>query len=337
MTLFFALIAGLSAQTVPAPSFNKLPVERMCSAQGALGHSFGETGVPGAGSGIGADRTDLAPEFQPFTDVQLVETKWSHRFAGATYELYFEVPAAAKQAEAALIARLGAAGWTGYNGQKAARGLVLYSDESARNAEGGAIAIVSIGGKYLKFECTSMTLSPAILDEAVGKLPDDLAKPMPPVLALPAEIDPQSCTTESGRAAAEALLKGKPETFTRYVVAHADYRDRLTQWKLDRLRKTGKYSPEQLLVFAMAGLKAGQPDGDPAGGVRDSFAPFMAMMGDAEKLEPVLKSGDKEAICRGTLQMMRHLKDIDAVVLPQWLAMQAAIDAEAKRAGISLE
>jgi len=342
----FAIAQQARPLADPAAQLSAIPLDMLCSTQGANGVRFGNTDLPPSGFNVpGMDKRDAPETLRPFTTLALDATKWSNRFYKAT----FEMPASDADAPpliAQLAGRFRSAGWnerkpSGNGGSllDPASGpgdVQFYSAASAMSGAAHKAVRLTIGHVLGAFsvECTDMALLELHAKEALGDLPPGTPRPQPPTLPPPATLDPAICATPAGRAEVEAVTgSGKPNALIRYAGARNNYGDRLTAWKLDRLKKTGKVSKDRLLTLMMNGMSAGSQGGNPMA----AFERFIKVLDQVSEAAKSGKAGNAEGECRAAVALFRGLEEIDRINGSQWRAMDRALDAEAKRLGVSLD
>jgi hypothetical protein len=349
-----ALIAPVATQPAPAPDqaavltqIDALPIDRMCSTRGAFQYAFGSTDLPPSLFPFpGMDKRGLPASAAPFTSVALDSTKWSNRFFRATYEASFPDKPSALAAIRRLAQLFRTRGWIAKEGSANPQGSIILPDPDLGDvhfyseADGldpdkrtGVIAALDHLGSVVTFSCASLPLLSAQVEEALGNLPVGTPKPQPPLAPRPESLDPTLCTTPEGQAQVDTNIGGTPDAMTRFIAEHANYHERIVTWKTDRLKKSGKVSDNRLIAIMMGGLGKG---GAPAN-IMKSFDVVTQMLADSETYGKLRNSGDRPGACRAAVTMMGRLKTIEALTAPQWAGMEAAIDAEAKRAGVSLD
>lgn len=107
----------------------------------------------------------------------------------------------------------------------------------------------------------------------------------------------------------------------------------MVEWKADRLTGSGKVTKERLGELVLAGLKAGSPDGD----MGASFEHLSGMFAVVEEVAKKEKQGDEPGACRALFKMFTMLERGVEIANRQWDAMEAALDAEATRVGVSFD
>jgi hypothetical protein len=324
---------------------NAIPIDTLCSTRGTNNIAFGSTDLPPSGFNIpGMDKRDAPESLRPFATMALDASKWSNHFYRATYEMPAS-KADAPQLIAAIAQRFRGAGWIEKKGSGDDGGSLLdptpapgdvnfYSAAGAMSGntrKGARVAIAYLPGQ-ISVECTDMALLEQHAKEELGDLPPGTPRPQPPTLPPPATLDPAICTTPAGRADIAAVAgSGKPNALVRYAGARNNYGDRLTAWKMDRLKKSGKVSDDRMMALMVGSMRAGSPDGNPMA----AFDRFMKVIDQAGEAAKRGEAGDVEGECRATVTLFKGLEEIDRINGGQWRAMDQALDAEAKRVGVS--
>lgn len=328
-------------------AIDALPVDTMCSTRGAYQYEWAATNLPPSPFAMpGMNRIGLPPSAAPFQRVALDASKWSNRFYRADYEF----PIASRPDALAIVQRIAGhfrkRGWIEKPGVAEPGGSMIdmepglgevnfYSAASAMDGDkrSGVRVALSYTMGAVHFECTDMAGMIVHAGEAFGDLPDGIARPQPPVTPPPAALDPVACTTPAGLAAVDAIAGGEPDAMMRYVGERVRYHERIVTWKNDRLKKSGKVSAARLSAITMAGLVRGSADGNPMAAI----TPVLAMFDHAAEVGRLKQAGDAPGACRAAVKLLRGFGTIDAVTTKQWRAMEAAIDTEAARVGVSLD
>lgn len=324
-----------------------LPMDDMCSARGVFQYGFGGTDAPpNPLSMMDMNKQPLPAAAAPFEQVALVSTKWSNRFAGATYELDVADEATALAVIERLARHFRARGWIAKENVDDADfslidsgpepgGVNFYSEAAAMagdDRKGIRVALHPSGEKVV-FECEDMAMIVLNVREALGDLPEGTPKPVRPAALRPEALDPEACATPAGLAQYAAIAGGKPDAMTRYVMERANYNERITTWKSDRLKKSGKVSSDRLLRLALTGLEKGGGGGNLLAG----FGQVLEMFADAGEVARLERAGNREGACRAAFKLMKNFETIDALMAKQWSAMEAVLDAEARRVGVSFD
>jgi hypothetical protein len=90
---------------------------------------------------------------------------------------------------------------------------------------------------------------------------------------------------------------------------------------------------QRLLRIMASALEAGSPGGDALAG----FALFPELLATLERLAGQAEAGDAAGACRSSFEMVEVFRKMEAVSSRQWVAMDAALEAEARKVGVSLE
>ncbi len=354
---FFAALAALpgmaSAQGTPEErraGLETLPIERMCGAEGAIGYKFGATdGPPKMMDMPGATDLRLDPAFAPFERAGINSTTWSNRIYAANYVARFADPAAALAAIRTIAERFERLGWSADRGTTdeaaADRTTMSYiapgpgevhlywpAGAAGPDRTDGVRIELSRLGPEVTFSCKSLPVFADHVQEALGRLPDGIPKPTSPVLPLPKRPDAALCADPAQRA---ELLASRPEDseLMRYVVQRSKFRERLVTWKMDRLRKSGKLTDEKMMQLVMTSLDSPAA----AKGAKAGIDLLGDMLGQLDAVAAAGRAKDEAASCRAIVKLIELTEKIGEAVDPQWTAMEAAVDKEAARLGISLE
>lgn len=340
-----ALAAARDSRETLFAQIDALPMDRMCSTKGVYQYAFGGTDAP-VSLLPSIDRMRLPPSAAPFKDVALGTTKWSSRFVGATYELETDSVATALAAIQRLARHFRARGWIAkeHVDDGADFGLVdlppgegevnFYSAEAAMSGEGRTDVRVGLTrlGTTVTFTCEDMAMAVLNMEEALGNLPVGTPRPVRVEMPRPEALDPAIYDTPAGKARIEAI-GGDPDALTRFILQRSRFAERLVTWKTDRLKKSGKVSSERMLRLTLGALQRGSPGGNPLA----AFDDLMTMLEDAAEMGKLDEAGDAPGACRVAIRMLRKVERMEAVTAGQWAAVEAAIDAEAKRLGVSLD
>lgn len=169
------------------------------------------------------------------------------------------------------------------------------------------------------------------LAQAMQTAPEADGRPVAPVKPAFAAVDARACDSAAERDRIFGSIDmEEPPNFV-YLRALAAHNEALMTWKLDRLAARAKWSKARQAEFALKMLD------DPA-----FAAAFEASMKQLEPMmagvEAILEAKSDEAKqCRLVLGMVDQLDDISDGAALQWKAMEAVIDKEAARLGVSLE
>lgn len=325
-----------------------LPVEDMCSAEGALGYRFGATdGPPKLLDVPGVADMDLHPRFAPFDRGGIDSTKWSDRIYAVIYTTHIPDDAAALATMEQIAQRFEQLGWSVERGPdedasepstlsdlaSGVEEIRLYPPPGAGGVERADSVRIDLT-RFLdevRLACSSTPFYELHVGEAFGNLPQGTPKPVPPVLALPARPDPAICSDPIRR---RELLASRPgdNALVRYAIRRGKFGERLVTWKMDRLKKSGKLPEGRAMELVAAGFS------DPRARkgveanrslVRDLLSVVGAIAAD--------DGNDEAASCAHLLQLIAITENAGNAVGPQWAAIDAAVEKEAARLGVSLD
>jgi hypothetical protein len=313
----------------------------MCSAKGALGFTFGETGVP---FGSRLERSmgmgwELKPAMAPFTKAQALATPWSGRLAQIEYEVSESDKERGEMALLTLATAAEAAGWVRNSALEEPDKLPFYltpvSGDIVYDVPGGegVVASISYGLGTLRLACANKALLRANAEEAFGKLPPGTPRPVALAVDPGTKHSAADCSRPEAQEAMLTVLDGRPDAITARIMLGLNHTERLTEWKSWRLRESGKVSAERLAALTIEALEASSPGGDPLAG----FALFPELFATLKKLAHQSDAGDKAGACRAALEMADVYRRMEAISSRQWKAMDALLEAEARKAGVSLD
>lgn len=318
-----------------------LPLDRMCHKSGAYQYRFGSTEFPrNPFVMIDWDKHAMAPANAPFVEYWIGSTKWSNQFFTINYEFYLENKEQALIAIERLAKRFRSLNWTERPGGVEEDGtfydyppgegeFAFYSEATQATGDhrtGVRAAFTHLGG-WVTFECASLPLTIVQLGEAFGNLPEGTPRPVAPTTERPDMLDIAQCETPEGRKRVSDAFGATPDTLLRYLLERASYRERLVTWKSDRLKKAG-VAGERLLQLSMAGFS-----GNPMSG----FGAFLDILPQYGKLADARKAGDVSGACRITIEILRAMAAASVTTDRQWDTIEAALDAEAKRVGVTFD
>lgn len=337
------LLAQPGEEPIPSPA----ALERMCSAQGAMQYAFGQTGVP-LSTRLEADLGPgfkLPPPLAPFTKGQPRSTAWSGRLMEMAYSVRIEQ--ADQERIITLIGRIGdsleEAGWKRIDlpAEEAPIYLLAYGsndvfERPAEGSNGPTRVLLSLDHALgeLVLTCGRDDLLRSHASEAFGELPPGTPRPTVPDIKVPAIRSEADCARPEILAEVAALFTGTTNrTFMGSMMARTLYRDRLTTWMLWKLETSGTIAKDKLLNLSLAAAGGASPGGNPFAALQSmqEMFPLIEAIGKAEK------SGDPAAMCRSLIPFEQWMTRVDAITLKQTEATQAALSAEAKRLGISLD
>ena len=337
-----------AAQEVEVPIPAPAVLERMCSPAGAMQFAFGQTGVPGSSKlevTLRSGGFRLPAALAPFRSAQPRSTEWSARFMEMTYSAPLPPgdAAGADALKARIAAALAAAGWERIplSAEDAPLYLMAYGSDTvlARPAgegtpPGRVLLSLDFDRDRLTMTCGRDDLLRAHAEEAFGKLPPGTPRPVVPTIAIPATASPADCDRSEVQAQTAALLaEGITDRFMADMLARTTWRDRLTTWMVWKLRESGKVSSDRLIRLTLSATGKASPGGDPFAALAmiEEMFPLLKTLGEAEK------SGDATALCRAMIPFQAWITKVDAITLKQTEGAQAALAAEAKRLGVSLD
>lgn len=345
------MAAGQTQDAGSGDPLGALPIERMCSAEGALGYRFGATDSPPKLVDFpGTTPMRLSPAFAPFARAGIDATKWSNRTYAATFEAELADEEAALAAIERLARRFEQLGWTAERGvsdeDMAARATMLYIPPGRGEVHlywpGGAtgptrrdgvrIALTRLG-RQLTFSCTALELFRDHVEEALGHLPDGTPKPLEPRLPIPERVDAATCADPVKRAALLARHPDDADPMMRYVTERAKYRERLVTWKLDRLTKSGKFTGDQMTKLVLSALA--EPGAN--AGMEAGLALLSGIFQDLGEAARAGEAKDDVRVCAALLRMFDKVEQISAAVEPQWRALEGVADREAARIRLSFD
>jgi hypothetical protein len=183
----------------------------------------------------------------------------------------------------------------------------------------------------LAFALASVPVSAGAMDPQDAAVA--AAKPVPPPVPKAPFPDPALCAQPGALAKLKDVMDESPGSMPHYSRAYSKYREAVVEWKADRLTGSGKVTKQRLSELVLAGLKAGSPDGDMGAG----FAHISGMFAVVEEVAKKEKQGDEPGACRALFKMFTMLERGVEIANRQWDAMEAALDAEAARVGVSFD
>lgn len=346
------LIGGAHAQKAASrpdlmAAIDAMPLDRLCTNEQALGYRFGGTDFPPSVIQTpGFERHKLGAAAAPFEAASFTGSKWSARYVGAIYTF----DAGDKQTALAAIQRIAERfrqrGWIERKGGVEEDGPLIdyppgpgevnfYSRAEAMHGLGRQGVRASLGflGSEVSFACEDMAMVETHAREVFGDLPPGTPRPVAPTNPRPEALNPALCTTAEGRAGIDAITRGSDQdALTRFIVERMNYMERIVVWKTDRLEKSGKVSKDRMLQLATSGFGA-KGAGDALAGLQA----VMDMLKLAEKAEDLRAAGDLPGACRATVQAVGGMEKVEKATAAQWAGIESALDAEAKRLGISLD
>ena len=345
LTGAFALVGALLSQPAPAPAPPALPdteaLQHMCRDGGAMDYAFGDTGVPNSSRienslGFG---WKLGAGFRPFEKAQALATPWSNRLVQVSYNAGIKNEAEGRRAVEALVRAAEGAGWQRKAEWDDSGQLPLYllpiAGDAVFELPGGGGIIASFGWALgeLTMSCGQNALLRANAEEAFGRLPEGTPRPQPPALKLQPAFVAEDCGRPEVQEEMLSILEGRPNGAIGKLLHAASYSERLHQWKSWKLQSSGKVSDERMMKLALAALETGSPGGDPMAG----FALFPKLFDAFGRLVEEAEAGDRAAACRTSFDLLGVYKEMELVAARQWKTMDAAIEAEARKVGVSLD
>jgi hypothetical protein len=171
-------------------------------------------------------------------------------------------------------------------------------------------------------------------EEAFGKLPPGTPRPRMPDIAVPQVRSEAECADPTRLAEVEAMMiDGRADGFTAAMLGRTSYRDRLSTWMMWKLESSGKISSEQLLKVGLSSLGQASPGGNPFAGL----AMITEMFPIIDRIDKAAKAKDAAAMCRGLIPLQAWMTRVDAITLRQTQGVQAALEAEARKLGVSFD
>jgi hypothetical protein len=343
------LLAGnlpLAAQALSHSPSNMQPeimaeaLQVMCNPSGAGAWRFGETGVPYSSrleNSLGM-RVKLTPHMAPFDQARPLATPWSGRLAQVQYSAELAQDADASAALKALVAAAERAGWTRSAEMEDAGRLPIYllplAGDLVYELPGDAKVVASLGrlGKQVTLSCGHKDLLQANAREALGELPPGTPRPQALPLQLMNAASPADCERPEVQREMLTVMDGRANELMSQMLRRISHDERLIEWKRWKLESSGKVGKARMLEIMAGALEAGSPGGDALAG----FALFPDLLATLERLTGQAQSGDASGACRSSFDMVGILRKMEAVSSRQWAAMDAALEAEAQKVGVSL-
>ncbi len=345
LAIFALMLTPVPAQAQPAelPIPDATALDRLCSPRGTMQFAFGETGVPGSskleatlGHGF-----DLPPGFGAFVSAQPRATEWSGQLMEMTYSVKLPQSQAAGYT-AQLAEALAAAGWTPADMPEGQQPLYLMGYGGGRTfqkpvTEEATTRVLA----HLDYLLGELTLSCGRDDllrrhagEAFGELPPGTPRPSVPEVALPPVQTAADCNDPARlEAVASSMNDRSADSFIGAMLARTTWRDRLTTWMTWKLETSGKIDKRRMLTLLMNSAGKASPGGN-------LFATIQMLPELFDKIEMLAvaeKIGDRAGYCRGIVDFRGWIARVDGITLRQTQATQAALAAEAKRLGVSLD
>lgn len=335
--------------TPVADQIAALPIERMCSKDGALGWKFGSTDHDISPiHKPGAVNRDLGTELAPFKEAALGATKYSNKFYSATYLVDLGDKALEQEAVDALALRFEEAGWVlgqrtldddgpFYDIPPEDDAVQFYSAEGVEypGSGEGVRLLVSHSLGELTVDCEYVALAKAQMKEALGE--------MPPGTPKPKFVSNQSAfgfaESDCEEPAKRDFILNRMRRGDMFAMApgadRINYEERLSDWKIMKLVESGKISRDALNDKIIGLLDNPETVGSMEAGLSmlEGFAGFL----------DEAKPGDEAGLCRALHNMLQQGVKASApvagatgdAVTPQWRATHELLDKEAARLGVS--
>lgn len=331
-----------AAAASPVPPREVL--ERMCNAQGAMAHAFGDTDVPFSNKleNLLGLRSPLAAHFAPFEEVEMQATPWSGRLAFVQYSIPTR-GAESTAREASLIDALSRAaaeaGWRRLPEMEDFENLPLYlmglgGERFYEVSDDGQVVASLAGGMgAVTLSCGHKALLRSNAEEALGELPAGTPRPQPPAIPAAMPFAAADCDRPEVQREMLAIVDGRASNPIARLLYRASYAERLSQWKMWRLRGSGRVSRDRLLALSMGALESGSPRGDPLA----AFALFSELLDVLQRLADQTEAQQPPAACRTSFELVDVFERMEAITGAQWRAMDVALDGEARRLGVSLD
>ena len=333
----------------PPESFDAPVLDRMCSANGAMQYEWGQTGVPLSSKIMETlDMSFALPErMAPFEDARARSTPWSDRMAWMSYWVAVgdgdDVEAGYHAFVDGLVPMIANEGWqpVSLDMDELPIGLMAYYGdyvfERDIETDGGPqrqMLSISYSMGEVSLTCGMADLTLAMVDEALGKLPDGTPRPEQADIPLPPRYGPQQC----GDADFTVQIWDQSETSpaTTYLSAllrRQDYYSRLVQWLGWKLEESGRFTPEEIVGLMMG------PDG--AGGYTDAMHGALNSFGDIIEISKAMadtrEAGDRAGFCLAMMRMQDLLVKFDEIGPQGNSAAITALERAAKENGITLD
>ena len=327
-----------TAEETPVPTAATL--ERMCSAAGAYQYTFGQTGVPGSSKLM---RTfskgfPLPATAAPFDHAKPWSTEWSDRFLAMEYTAPLLDEDALGLFAIDLDAALTEAGWelkpADYDPplyMMIAAGDWTWTKPDPGAPEPAELVLgLTSGLGDLVLTCGRSDLMLAQVQEALGELPPGTPRPLEPTLPIAPVPTVADCARPEVAAEIDAFLEsGQPGSFTRSILARADYQGRLSQWMMWRLEQAGA-SRDELIRMAM---DAAMLDGG-AQGLSASLDTFMELLPVIGKLGEAKDAADRDTVCHAFVDVTAIYSRLADNAAAQTRALVETYRKEAPRFGV---
>jgi hypothetical protein len=313
----------------------------MCNSSGAAAWRFGDTDVPYSSrleNRLGL-RVELPPHMAPFDRARPLATPWSGRLAQVEYSVELKQDGEAGAAFEALVAAAEQAGWARKPEMEDAGRLPMYltplAGDRVFELPGDGKVFASFGriGNQVTMTCGHKELLRANAKEAFGELPPGTPRPQAAPLKLTAAASPADCDRPEVQREMLTVMDGRANEVTSQLLQRVSHDERLVEWKRWKLESSGKVGKERMLRIMAAALEAGSPGGDALAG----FALFPDLFATLERLVDQAQAGDAAGACRSSFDLVGVFRKMEAVSARQWVAMDAALEAEARKVGVSLD
>ena len=208
--------------------------------------------------------------------------------------------------------------------------------DATSSTPNGTYATIQQSMGMIILDCKNGALLREHAEEAFGKLPIGTPKPLPPVFGFSSSSKtdnlPSCATTESIEAAYTLFTSSGPGQLPAYfqALASLNYQERLFQWKLSQIENSGQFSEEQMLDFAMRLI-----DKTVENTLMRGLDNLMKMMELADSAANAEARGDKAAMCRDTVSLLKEAATLNASAAVMWAGQHRKIDAEAAKLGIT--
>jgi hypothetical protein len=355
---FVVLTNPAMARADVAAQISALPLNEMCSKDGALGQRFGTTDLPASTAlSRGTANKPLEARFTPFAQYGLSTAQYSGTMYEAVFSGLFETKAEEAMAIAAIAARFTTDGWTPVIGRnltakeidQGIEGIYLIPEEgnvdlylNAADAETGLGIRISLqpsgdddGDSRVTLFCQDGALLAKQIAEAAGEYPADLPRPIPPIKeAVTVAVKPTNCDDPAIRKQAIDDFKNGDWMANKQANDEEEYQEKLAAWKSTKLVTSGKIDRETL-----TGRKLDQiVDSGAVDVFNENIEEFSQTIPEIEKLEKFDKSGDTFALCRGLEKFKIQLSELTTKAgtsnREPWVDLHQFLDAEAARLGV---
>lgn len=331
----------------PAPTaaaVATIPLDRLCSAEGALDLRFGDR-VDGAQKGNQSEPLlrELDALLLPFDYAELGYSRYSQKLSTIGYLATFSSADAASEAAEILVDKAQALNWNLVAQPRDVEGLFEYSFSSKPEqadpvASDETMLSISVDEASVSIRCENAALATVQLNEAFGKMPVGMPKPqLVDYQASISSFTENDCDDPAKRSAFEADISAGNKAVFSPNWSRLTFEEDLVNWKIMKLTSSGKTDFDRI-----NGQIIGLFDNTDSKETMESSMRILEDFGD--ELES-LDSQDIAATCRATLKMLKRSEDISAprfevkgdAITPQWQATHEMLDKEAKRLGVSFD